>query len=342
MPRRSDSWRFVRETADSQLGLITARQLAEIGVHSATVHRRLVGGMWTRVLPGVHLVDGGHPSRRQRELAALLYAGSPSALTGTTALRRYGVRSLHLQDVADDEPDRPEPVHLLVPHDRRRLSTGYVRVERTRRFPDEVVRRHGVVLVPLARAVGDAARRLRRDTDASALVSEVVQRGLVGVVDLEAELAGGSRRGSAFFRRALAPVSRGARSAPESDLMRLIDEAAIPSVFYNAVLVDAAGVFVASCDAWLDDVGLAIEVDSVQYHAGPEGFASTVRRNARYTAAGVLVHAVLPTDIRDHPQRVLADLLRARESAASRPRPEVYMDRHASPSSGREGWRWGA
>ena len=298
MPRRSDSWRFVRETADSQLGLITARQLAEIGVHSATVHRRLVGGMWTRVLPGVHLVDGGHPSRRQREFAALLYAGAPSALTGTTALRRYGVRALHLQDAADDEPDRPEPVHLLVPHDRRRLSTGYVRVERTRRFPDDVVRRSGVVLVPVARAVGDAARRLRRDTDVSALVSEVVQRGMVDAEQLEAELADGSRRGSALFRRALEPVSRGARSAPESDLMRLIDGAAIPHVFYNAVLLDASGRFVAVCDAWLDDVGLAIEVDSVEHHATGDGFERTVRRNARYAEAGVLVVTLLPRDIR--------------------------------------------
>ena len=298
--------------------------------------------MWSRVLPGVHLVDGGHPSRRQRELAALLYAGLPAALTGTTALRRYGVRAMRLQEVGDDEPERPEPVHVLVPHERRRLSTGYVRAERTRRFPEDVVRRGGLVLAPPARAVGDAARRLRREADVVALVSEVVQRGMVEVGDLERELADGSRRGSALMRLALAPVVRGARSAPESDLVRLLDDAAMPHVHYNAALLDAAGHFVAVCDAWLDDVGLAIEVDSVEHHAGPEGFARTVRRNSRYTAAGVLVLALLPTDLRDRPRRVLADVLSARAAAADRPRPAVYVDRLASPSAGREGWRWGA
>lgn len=342
MPRASRYSDDIRQTADAQLGLITSRQLAELGVRTSTVHGRVVGGMSTRVLPGVHLVDGGHPARRQRELAALLYAGAPSMLTGLTALRRYGLRAVRLQETVDDEPDRPEPVHVLIPHERRRLSTGFARIERTHRFPDVAVRRGGLWLAAAPRAVGDAARRMRRASDVAALVSEVVQRDMASVDDLVRELREGSRRGSSLFRAALGPVLGGARSGPESELLRLLEGAGVRHMHANATLVDARGGFVAVCDVWLDDVGLAIEVDSIEYHAGHEGFESTVRRNTRYARAGVVVVPVLPAQLRSHPAQVLRDIVRARDAAAARPRPAVYIDHEARTSSGREGWRWGA
>jgi hypothetical protein len=331
----------VRRTADSQDGLITSAQLAEIGVRSSTTSRRCIGGMWTRVLPGVHLVDGGTPSRHQRERAALLYAGVHSRLTGLTACRRYGVRAVRLQEVAQDVAERPEPVHVLIPHTVRRLSTGYVRIERSHRFPDDVVRRLGLPLAPLPRAVGDAARRLRREADVVALVTEVVQRGLASVAELEEELDRGSRRGSALFRDAVRAAAAGARSGPEADLARLLESAGIPNVLYNAVLVTESGLHVATPDAWLDDVGLALEVDSVAHHASPDGFGTTLRRNARYAAAGVPVLGVLPSDLVLRPHGVLRDIEAARAAAAARGRPAVVVSRHESPASGRRGWRWG-
>jgi len=342
MPRRSPHALAVRDTADAQFGLITAAQLAEIGVHASTASRRSLGGMWTRVLPGVHLVDGGMPTRQQREMAALLYAGPDALLTGTSALRHHGVRALGLQEVSDDVAERPEPVHVLIPHQRRRLSTGYVRVERTHRFPAVVIRRRGVAMSSVPRSVGDAARRSRRPSDVAALVAEVVQRGLATVPELDEELRVGARRGSGLFRDALMSVSGGARSAPEGDLARLLESAGIPSVRYNAVLATESGRHVATSDAWLDDVGLAIEVDSVAHHTSPDDFARTLRRNARYAAAGVLVLGVLPADLRDRPSAVLHEVLAARAAAGARPRPRVLVSRHESPSSGRQGWRWGA
>lgn len=332
----------LRETADSQHGLITAAQLAEIGIDTKTTSRRSVGGMWTRVLPGVHLVDGGRPSRWQREAAALLYAGDGSMLTGTTALRDHGIRALRLQETASDEPERPEPVHVLVDHRRRRLSTGYVRVERTTRMPQDPVVVRGLHMAPIPRAAGDALRRLRNPADAMALVAEVVQRRLATVSDLETELRQGARRGSGLFRDALSLVAGGARSGPEGDLMTLLESAGIPHVHYNVRLTTETGEFIAIPDAWLDDVGVAIEVDSAAYHSGEEGFERTVRRNARYAAAGVTALTVLPTDLRRRRSALLHQVRRARNAAAGRPRPAVRMTIEDWPSAGREGWRWGA
>ncbi len=270
-----------------------------------------------------------------------MYAGDRSRLTGLTACRHYGVRAVRLQEVADDEPERPEPVHVVIPHTVRRLSTGYVRIERTHRFPDDVIRRHGLPLTALPRAVGDAARRLRREADVVALVTEVVQRGLVSVAELEEELALGSRRGSALFRDAVRAAAAGARSGPEADLARLLESAGIPNVLYNVVLVTEGGLHVATPDAWLDDVGLALEVDSVTHHASPDGFGTTLRRNARYAAAGVPVVGLLPSDLVARPNGVLRDIESARAAAAARGRPAVVVRRHESPASGRTGWRWG-
>jgi hypothetical protein len=332
----------LRYVADGQAGLITAAQLAELGVSSRTISRRVAGGMWTRVLPGVHLVHGGQPTRLQREWAALLYAGDRSLLTGLTALRRDGVRALRLQETAADEAERPEPVHVLIPHGRRRISSGFVVTERTHRLPDLGRMNQGVAMASVARAVADACRRLRSVSDTTALVSEVVHRGLATVDDLKVELDAGQRRGSAFYRDALAAVGAGARSSSEADLITMLDEAGFTSIVVNPTLLTPQGAYIAIPDVWLDDVGLALEVDSVEYHSQGDGFRDTVRRNARYAAAGVPVTTVLPTDIRDRPTTVLDAIRRAHAAAAARPRAQVRLVGGGTPTAGRRAWRWGA
>jgi hypothetical protein len=342
MSRPFPALRRIRDLADTQLGLVTAAQLAALGVRTGTTSRRVAGGMWTRVLPGIHLVLGGLPVRLQRELAALLYCGAGAMLTGLTALRYYGVRAVGLQHLEVVREDNPEPVHVLIPHARRRLSTGYVRAERTTRMPGSSVRRHGLELAPVARAVADAARRMRDRHDVDALVSEVVHRGLATIEEIRRELDDGQRRGSGLLRDAVEAVEAGARSGPEATVVRVFTEAKLPHVLYNVQLYGPDGEYIATPDAWLDDVGVAVEVDSVEHHADGEGFRRTIRRNARYAAAGVPVVTLLPTDIDASPTSVLATVLAARESAQSTPRPDVRVVRQEQRSAGRRAWRWGA
>jgi hypothetical protein len=111
---------------------------------------------------------------------------------------------------------------------------------------------------------------------------------------------------------------------------------------YNVAVVTPAGSYIATPDLWLDDVGLAVEVDSVAYHATPEGYAKTLRRNARYAAVGIPFVTVLPADLRTRPRGVLRDIGRARAAAAARGRPDVVVARQGTPSAGRRGWRSGA
>ncbi len=299
--------------------------------------------MWTRVLPGVHLVDGGNPNRLQREYAAYLYAGPGSQVTGLTAMRHHGVRAVDLQSARVAGQPGVEPAHLLIESSRRRLSTGYARIERTGRLP-EPVRVAGVPmpLSPVARAVADAVRRMRSPSDVDAIVAEVVRRQLCTIDSLRTELELGQRRGSGLFRDALTAVEAGARSGPEVDLVQIMKTGKIPNVVFNARVLGADGLYIGTPDAWLDDVGVAVEVDSREHHATDDGYDRTLRRNARYAAAGIIVVPVLPSDERNHPATVLKTIQAARQAASQRPRPDVRVVSTTHAAAHQRGWRYGA
>lgn len=290
--------------AASRRGVITVAGLAALGVPKRTAHRRCVpGGPWQRLLPGVVLLGNMPPTRRQLVDAALLYAGPGSMVSGLEACRRHGFRH-----VPDDHR-----IHVVIPHDRRVLSSAFVVVERSRRVPEPVVV-DGVPLAPVTRSVLDACRRFTSPAPVRVLLTEAVQRHRVAPARLLSELDAGSRRGSAVPRTVLKDILVGARSVAEIDAMRVWERTGLPRPVWNKVLRDSRGEYIATPDAWFD-VGLAWEIDSYEFHFRREDYARTVARNARYAAAGVLVLQTLPTRLRSDPESVVAELIAAHEAA---------------------------
>ncbi len=149
--------------------------------------------------------------------------------------------------------------------------------------------------------------------------------------ELQTELDEGSRRGSALLRDAVAQGKDRREIRPEIDLVALFQAARIPNVHYNVRLVDASGQFIAIADAWLDDVGLAVEVDSVEYHGAGAGFAGTVRRNWRYARAGVPVLYDPAGGVR-----------RASERRAPRPQRRTCRSGRPAPAERQDGGRGAA
>jgi hypothetical protein len=84
--------------------------------------------------------------------------------------------------------------------------------------------------------VADTACDLREISEVRAIVAEGVHRGRVQVCQLADELARGPVQGSARFRRVLAEVAEGVRSAAEGDLRSLIKRERLPGPMYNARL----------------------------------------------------------------------------------------------------------
>jgi hypothetical protein len=294
----------------SQLGVVSRTQALHCGITpNGLQHRLRRGGPWQRLLPGVYLTATGVPTWEQRQVSALLHCGPDGLITGSAALLNYELqRSV------------PRVVDVLVPMGRQRGNSGFVRVHRTRRMPMSAVCDGPLRFAPPERAVADTARALADRVAARAVIAGAVQRGRCTVAQLAAELQDGPIHGSAHLRAVLAEVIAGIRSVPEGDLRRLIIRAGLPEPLYNARLY-IGDMFLAQPDAWWPQYGVAVEVDSREWHLSPADWEQTMARHQRMSAAGIIVVHVSPRQPRDEATRLEADLDATLK--AGRPLPAV-------------------
>jgi very-short-patch-repair endonuclease len=311
MPRSSEFDRTALNVILAQQYQVISRSQAMASgmTKDALAHRLRAAGPWQRLLPGVYLAVTGVPTSDQRDVAALLYAGPGSLLSGTAALRLWGVRAPY-----------SSVIDVLIPDSKQRKSAGFVRIRATARMPEEM---HAVGprrIAPLARAVGDTARTLSRLADVRALVAAVVQQGKCTPAMLAAELKDGPVQGSALLRIAVEDVYAGTRSNPEADLHDLIRRAKLPAPEFNPRLyVDEE--FIGSPDAWWQYAGVAAEVDSNEYHLSPEDHERTLTRDRRMRKYGINVLHFTPRQIRTQPGQVISTIKSALAAANSPPPP---------------------
>ena len=292
-----------------QLDVIARSQALAVGVtDNALRHRLRSGGPWRGLLPGVYMAATGAPTTLQQEMAALLYAGPGSVITGPAALRSHHIRT-ELTDIVD----------VLVPAARRRRDTQFVRLHRTTRIPERIWQAGPVRYAPAPRAVADAVRALTSLRDVRAVVADAVQRDKCAISRLAAELGEGPAKGSVLFREAMAEVADGIRSAAEGDLRDLLARSGLPMPLFNPSLYDAAGTFIARPDAWWPGLGIAVEVDSREWHMSPEDHARTLARGRRMARYQIVVLRFTPRQIRTQHAAVISDIKAALEGARDRP-----------------------
>ncbi len=295
---------------DAQMQVVTRAQALRGGMSPhAVAHRLRPGGPWRQLLRGVYQTATGPPTQVQREIAALLYAGPRSVLSGSTALRHYRLPAPH-SDLID----------VLVPLQTHRQSAAYVRLHRTARLPEmtDVLPHRRYALPP--RAAADTARWLTSLREARTVIAGVVQNGGCTVDHLAEELTAGPIRGSALLRTVLSEVAAGVRSAPEAELRELIKRAGLPEPMFNPRLYRPDGTFLGCPDVWWPEAGVAIEVDSKQWHLSPGDWEHTMDRHARFGAHGIVTLHVTPHRLRTDPASVIAALKSAYQTGAARPR----------------------
>jgi hypothetical protein len=276
---------------------------------AALRYRLRADGPWQVLLPGVYLAATGTPTTVQREMAALLYAGPGSAITGPSALAFHGLRG----------PQTPV-VDVLVPAGRRRRDQEWVRVHRTSRMTSLIYPVGRLWYVPAARAVADTVHGLGDLGEVRAVVANSIQRGKVQAWHLADELAHGSVQGSALFRRVLEEAADGMRSAAEGDLRTLIKRERLPDPLYNARLF-AGEEFLAVPDAWWPAAGVAAEVDSREWHLSPRDWERTLERHSRMSAFGIIVLHYPPRRLKTQPRTVAAEIRSALEAGRGRQLP---------------------
>lgn len=292
-----------------QLGVIARHQTSEAGLTAAALRHRLrPGGPWRGLLPGVYMAATGTPTTLQQEMAALLYAGSGSVITGSAALRSH-----HIRGASSDLVD------VLVPAARKRRDAAFVRLHRTTRIPGRLWLAGPLRYAPPPRAVADAVRGMASLRDVRAVVADAVQRDRCRVRDLAAELAAGPNAGSALFREALADIADGIRSTAEADLKDLLGRSGLPVPLFNPSVHDRDGAFIARPDVWWPEFGVCVEVDSHEWHMSPEDHARTLARGRRMSKHQMIVLRFTPKQIRSEPAQVIKDIRDALEGARGRP-----------------------
>ncbi|MGI8646317.1 MAG: hypothetical protein ACR2JD_08365 [Nocardioides sp.] len=108
-----------------QDGVVSRRQVLQLGGTDRDIARRLHSRDWTRVHPGVYLDHTGAPTWDQRAWAAVL-ARWPAALGGASAVRAHGLRGGRADDAA--------PIHIVIPGTRSVDPLPGARIERIRDF----------------------------------------------------------------------------------------------------------------------------------------------------------------------------------------------------------------
>jgi hypothetical protein len=301
-----------RRLLERQRGVISRSQALAMGLTPSGIRHRLQpGGRWQLLLPGVYLTVTGQPTRQQREMAALLYAGPVSAITGPTALLSWGMTGVQARYV-----------DVLVPHGCRPASRKFMRIHRTRRMPTKIAYADAIGYVLPPRALIDTVRGLTDLGDVRAIIAGAVQQRVTKIELLAAELAGGPMKDTAVLRAVAAEVAAGVRSGPEADLRQLIIRAGLPMPLFNCRL-RLNGAFLAKPDAYWPQHGVVVEVDSWQWHSGPQAWAETLRRHNRLEAAGLRVLHFSPRQIRTESADVISQIAAA--LAHGRPAPGIAV-----------------
>jgi very-short-patch-repair endonuclease len=281
--------------------VISRQQALSCGMTSdGVLHKVRPGGPWQLLLPGTYLAQTGRASADHKDMAAQLYAGPASVITGQAALRGLNV-------------SRREPavVDVLIPATQQRRSASFAAIHRTIRMPEITMSGGGVRYAIVPRAVADAARQSTSLADVRAIVASAVQRDRCPLSMLTDELAAGGRNNSGLLRIAVGEVVGGIRSIAEGEFRELIMRAKLPMPKFNEQLYRRDGTLIAIADAWWPQARLVAEVDSREWHLSPADWAKTMRRHNDLTQHGIHVLHFTPGQIRHDPRSVVATIAAA-------------------------------
>jgi hypothetical protein len=211
---------------------------------------------------------------------------------------------------------------VLVPGGQHVGSQSFLVVERTERpWRQSIV--DGFPIALPARCLIDAARREQRIDTVRGMIADALQRDVCDVPSLATELRHQRLRGTAVPRFVLDEVCAGVRSAAEAWARRLVRRTSLPEPEWNVEIRSATGRRLAVVDAWWEEVGLAWEIDSKEFHLAPSDYERTMTRHSALAAAGVLVVHTLPSQLKKDPAVVVRDLVAAHGWASRSPRPSV-------------------
>jgi hypothetical protein len=291
--------------AARQHGVVTAAQLADLGLSQTATGKRAAAGRLHRVHRGVYAVGHAGLSREGRWMAAVLAAGEGAALAGLSA-------AVHWQAWRR----RVDTIEVLAPG-KHRAQRGFQILRCRNLDPRDVTVHRGIRITTVARLLVDLTET-RTPAQIANVIHEAVWRNRFSVEATRAAMtrATGRHRLSVLeIALALhAAGSAGTKSDPEDDFLALIDAAGLPEPLTN-VHVQAAGQAIEVDFRWGD---LCLEVDG-HGHTRPRTRAEDHQRDADLRSHGYTVLRIPAATLERDPSTVLAQVLDAMDLATPSP-----------------------
>jgi very-short-patch-repair endonuclease len=262
------------EIAERQHGVVTAAQLRQVGLTSATIAYRARTGRLHAVHRGVYAVGHGRLSEKGRYMAAVLASGKGAALAGLSAAALWQAWRRKVPQI-----------EVLTPK-RRRQQTGF-HVRSTRHIhPSDVTVHDGIPVTTMARTLVDLTDVLTAHQLANVIHEAAFRNRFNRHATLAALTRANGRRNLARLAEAIRSNSPGTKSDLEDRFLSLIADLPQPRV--NATIASLEVDF-----AW---PGLVVEIDGPG-HRRPRTQREDQARDAILHAAGYSVLRLTPDDL---------------------------------------------
>ena len=292
----------LRELALDQAGVVTRRQLTDVGLSYRKLEAQLRARRWTSVGPHCILLHNTEPTRIQVMQVAVLHAPH-GCLASATALE-----VLKFNGFAD------ERIHLVTPRGTTVWRHPAVVLHESRRLQEsDVERRNGLPLTGVERSAIDRAAWQRRPGFAAAVLAAVVQQGLTVAERLEEELDRVGRvRHASLMRLTLQDIAGGARALSEIDLAKVCRRFGLQPPERQRVRRDKTGKRRYIDAEWRLSDGsiIALEVDGA-HHMTVELWSDDMKRQRAMAIASRAMLRCSAIELRLSPLDVVTDLLDA-------------------------------
>lgn len=280
--------------AADQFGVVSRRQLTDLGLGRSAIAGRVARGTLLRTARGVYAV--GRPADHPNApfAAALLTLRGAGWIAGRSAGALWQVLPL----------DAAAPVEVLVLGPPPRTRAG-VRVRRTTRLdPVDRARRSTLPVTSLARTLVDLAEHLAASELERAVAEAVALHGLRITAVRSAMGRRPGTRGRAVLRDVLdaADGPRRSRSEAEARFLALVRDADLPAPATDVLI----GRF--RVDAVWHAARVVVEVDGFAFHRSRRKFDRDRERDAVLQSAGYLVIRTTWRQIVDEPAATAARL----------------------------------
>ena len=263
----------------TQHGIISRRQVFDLGGTRGFVERRLAKGRWKLVYPGVYVLAGAPDSWRQRVIAACLACGEGAAASHRCAGTLMTFLGLEIG-----------PVEVTISERRRVRRPGLILHRATDIIPADLTTIDAIPVTSPTRTLIDLAAVLDRD-HLEEVLDDGLRRRLTSVRRLIWRIDAMEHRGRpgigtiTALVRARAHAGAAPESVLETRLFRLLAKAVLsrPAVQYPII---ERGRVIARVDFAYPEQMLAIEAEGYRWHSSRVRFDRDLERRNRLTALG--------------------------------------------------------